>query len=204
MPMIEGIPENDATRDTANTGGIKSVVRRPGAKADEGYIYAITGILLPPTKRRNFQGKSRYFQIGEIGLSDDWELAHLWPPRFGDEAAAGIMAAPKELNQVFQNHKVEPWLQDLRVCCGPGPIEITASAASWSNKFLMSKGNPDYGKTEILKWVSYDVTNCPTGTISPAGGPLLGSSITLQLKPPMPGCLPTVFSIKADTLMNFM
>ena len=72
MATVIGIPLHDATRDTAKTGSIKSIVRKPSTGSDEGYIYIIKGILLPSIERKNFQGKSRYFQISEIGLSDDW------------------------------------------------------------------------------------------------------------------------------------
>ena len=83
-------------------------------------------------------------------------------------------------------------------------MEITASAACCSNAFLSSKGNPDYSKTEIMKWVRYGVTDCPTGTTSPAGGPLLGTSIMMQLEPPTPGNIPKVIRIENDTLMSWM
>ena len=203
MPRITGIPEHDATRDTARTGGIVSISRKASNRSDEGKVYSITGILLPPAKRKNFQSSSRYFQIRELGLSGDWELAHLWPPRFGDEAAAGIMAAPKEMNQTFQNHCVEPWIQDLMSAVRHGFIEITASAASWDNAFLMAKGNPDYSRTEIMKWVRYDVTDCPTGTLGPTGEPLLGTSIKMQLSPPAPGEMPRVVKLEGDTLLSW-
>lgn len=204
MVMITGIEDHDGARDTARTGGIKSIKRERSLKIDEGFVYPIQGVLLPSLKkRRSFQGRTRYFQISETGLSSDWELAHLWPPRFGDEAAAGIMAALKEMNQDFQNHRVEPWLQRLRSFYPGVEIEITASAACWKNEFLKSKGNPDYSKTEILKWVSYEISKCPTRTLSPIGEPLLGTSIKMQLEFPLPGYLPKISKIGADTLMSW-
>jgi hypothetical protein len=205
MPNYVGISSADATRDTAGTGGITHVERRDSTKSDEGKVYIIKGHLLPPmSKRKNFQGSSRYFQRGELGLSDDWELAHLWPPRFGDESAAGILWAPKQMNQDFQNHGVEPWLQRLRISNPGASIEITAMAASWCPKFLTSKGNPDYKGAEFMKWVSYEISNCPTGTPSPAGGgPLLGSSILMQMEPMVPGQLPKVAHVEGDTLLSW-
>ena len=205
MAIIKGFGPADSTADTAGTGGITYIERRASNKNDERNIYVIKGHLLPPmSKRKNFQGKSRYFQRGELGLSDDWELAHLWPPRFGDEAAAGIMWAPQEMNQDFQNHKVEPWLQGLRSSSHSAAIEITAIAASWCPKFLAAKGNPDYKGAEFLKWVCYEVSNCPTGTPSPAGGgPLLGSSIHLPQEPLQPGHVPNVVNVEVGTLLNW-
>lgn len=204
-PDITGIPDHDGTIDTAKKGGIRSIKRFRSLAKDEAYIYIIRGVLLPPMKKRkNFQNSTRYFQIGEIGLSDDWELAHLWPPRFGDESAAGIMAAPKELNQSYQNHKVERWIQSLRTKYVGGPIEVIAAAACWDNHFLMSKGNPDYGKTEILKWVSYTISDGPKGATTPAGTPLLNTSVTLELKPPTPGVLPTVIPHGTASPLHWM
>lgn len=204
MPTIIGISPADATRDTAGTGGISYIERRASPKPDEYREYVIKGRLLPPIKRKNFQGKSRYFQRGELGLSDAWELAHLWPPRFGDESAAGILWAPQEMNQTFQNHAVEPWLQGLRTQFAGAAIEVTATAASWCPDFLASKGNPDFKGAEFMKWVCYEVSDCPTGTQSPAGGgPLLGSSIYLQMEPIVPGHLPKVVRVEGDTLLNW-
>lgn len=206
MPMIIGIPEHDATRDTAGTGGIRAIARKRSGHADEGWIYTIRGVLRPPIKRRNFQGKSRYFQVGEIkALQGHWELAHLWPPRFGDEAAAGIMAAPAEMNQAFQNHGIEPWLQQLRKGTG-GLVEITARAACWDAGWLRKVCGFDdsIGRTEVMKWVEYSVSDCPTGTQSPIGGPLLGTSVKMQLEPPRPGVMPKVVHIEGGTLLNWM
>lgn len=204
MPRIIGIPLADSTRDTANTGGITYIKRHESTISDERYEYIITGNLLPPmTRRKNFQGSGRYFQRQELGLSEEWELAHLWPPRFGDEAAAGIMWATQEMNQQMQNHCVEPWLQSLRRLYPGAQIEITATAASWCPNYLRSRGNPDYKGAEFLKRVSYEVTNCPRGTQGPAGGPLLGTSISMQMKPLSPGILPDKVHIQADHLLSW-
>ena len=199
MVMVIGILEHDASRDTAGTGGIKYIARKPSTKGDEGYIYTVSGLILPPIKRKNYQGKSRYFQISELGLDKDWELAHLWPPRFGDESAAGIMAAPRHFNQHAQNHGVERWLQDIAQVT-QGPIRIAAQAANWSNEYLRSLGNPDYGKTEILKWVRYTVVDCPVFTQTPEGLPLNKLSIKIELDAPRPGYMPKIILKKIENI----
>ncbi|WP_445366136.1 polymorphic toxin type 4 domain-containing protein [Microbulbifer sp. ANSA001] len=205
MPVIAGIPEYCKTRDTAGTGGILSIERRISTNCDERYVYTIKGKLLTPlTRRRNYQNSSRYTQINDIGLTDDWELAHLWPPRFGDESAAGIMAAPKELNQKFQNHGVEKWVQQLRLTHANSTIEVTASAACWCNKFLRSKNIPNIGRTEYLKWVKYTISGAPIAAANPADGRLQNTSIMLELTLHQQGGLPRVIVHANDSPLNWM
>jgi hypothetical protein len=72
----------------------------------------------------------------ELGLSaDDWEIAHLWGPGFGDEAAAGIMMAPKQVNQVWQNKGIEHYIRELgkRARAEGGNVKVTARATSWGS-----------------------------------------------------------------------
>jgi hypothetical protein len=202
MTLCIGFGANDMRRDTANTGGITRIERRAGWGPEEGDSYIVVGYLLPATRRRNFQGRARYFQRGELGLDARWELAHLWAPRFGDEAAAGIMWAPTEMNQTFQNHIVEPWITRLRGHAPPRSVEITAVATSWSGDFLSARyGWSGFKGAEFLKRVTYEVSSCPGGMVSPdAGVRLLGSSIAMELDAPRPGVLPRVVILEAETL----
>jgi hypothetical protein len=53
----------------------------------------------------------------EAGLSGagttGWPAAHLWGPgRFGDEAAAGMLLAPHEVNELWHNKGIETFLQE--------------------------------------------------------------------------------------------
>jgi hypothetical protein len=204
MTLCIGFGANDMRRDTAGTGGISRIERRKGNTVEEGNIYIVVGHLLPATHRRNFQGSSRYFQRSELGLSPAWELAHLWAPRFGDEAAAGIMWAPQELNQTFQNHVVEPWITSLRDAAPPSSVEITAIAVSWNNDLLASQFNwSGYMGAEFLKEVSYEVNRCPSGMLGPHSGVrLLGSSVSMSLNTPRPGILPRVVRLETETLQG--
>jgi hypothetical protein len=45
---------------------------------------------------------------------EGWERDHLWGPRWGDEAAAGIGHSPSDVNQLWQNHGIETELDGLR------------------------------------------------------------------------------------------
>jgi hypothetical protein len=76
------------------------------------------------------------FTAEELGLkSADWEWAHLWGPGFGDEAAAGIMLAPRGVNQIAQNKGIEGYMRMLakRARAAGGDVRVKATATSWGN-----------------------------------------------------------------------
>jgi len=195
--MIEFTPNLlNAERKTARTGGIISIAKYSSNVESEGHIVEIVGWLKPAlAKRKNFQGRMDYFQRGELGLSEDWELAHLWAPRFGDEAGAGIMWAPIEMNQTYQNHLLESWLDCLRQAA-PGKVKLKAIAISWKGAYLnMYYGWNDQALrgADFLKQVSYQIIDCPVGMTCPKSRvSLLGRKITLELEPPRPGTVPKV------------
>jgi hypothetical protein len=79
----------------------------------------------------------------------DYEVAHLWGPGFGDEARDGIMYAPREVNQKWQNHGIESRLRELRDLASEEgcTIELIVRAKSYPRNIW-------YGH-EMLKEVSY-------------------------------------------------
>ncbi len=188
MPTIVGIPDWEKTGKTAGTGGISHIERRGSPDPQERNIFIIVGRLLDSIKRKNFQNRSGHFhQAGELGLTGDWELAHIWGPGFGDEAAAGIMWAPERVNQDFQNRGVEKWLRGLQAIHGPGVVEITATAASWDNDFLARHYQwSGFRGAEFLKRIEYEVTGPAGLNDSDTGLPLRGMRIGLTLDPPRP------------------
>ena len=77
----------------------------------------IEGRLLPGMNRDtapNYNAETLWATLRathpELQLGD-WQAAHLWGPGFGDEAAAGMMLAPNDVNQIWQNQKVESFLR---------------------------------------------------------------------------------------------
>src|SRR4051794_10333839 len=106
-------------RTTAGTGGIRRITGRH--MADGSQMIEILGDLLPPiTPRAAAPNYNRRLPAGRaIGLPD-YEIAHLWGPGFGDEAWDGMMYAPREVNQEWQNQQVERLLRDLRGMAGAG------------------------------------------------------------------------------------
>lgn len=97
--------------DTAGTGGIKKI---SGQRHPDGSLeVTIYGELKDPIPRDKAPNYNRDLPTGsQIGLPD-YEIAHAWGPGFGDEARDGLMYAPREFNQLFQNQKMEKFLRDL-------------------------------------------------------------------------------------------
>jgi Bacterial toxin 4 len=89
----------------------------------------------------------------ELKLTD-WEAAHLWGPGFGDEAAAGMMLAPKDVNQVWQNRGVEKFLRELRGMAGDQGLIVRVRAVARSHPRTFAGGMGD----SLLQSVQYDFT----------------------------------------------
>ena len=97
--------------DTAGTGGIREI--RANLSADGTLSVEINGDLRQPIPRRTAPNFNRTVPSGnDIGLTD-YEAAHNWGPGFGDEARDGMMYAPRDVNQLFQNQDIESRLREL-------------------------------------------------------------------------------------------
>ena len=68
------------------------------------------------------------------GKIETYERAHLWGHGFGDEARDGIMYAPAEFNQFWQNKAVEAWIRNLgeQARALKGNLVLRARATSYS------------------------------------------------------------------------
>lgn len=130
-------------RRTAGAGGIDRI---SFLKDPEGrYAVKIEGELQPglyrgegkpppgKIKAPDYNRSSKLITNKEAGLGPDWENSHLWGPGFGDEAAAGIMKAPKDVNQWYQGRGAEQWMRDMRdlAAKGGGKVEVEATAIAW-------------------------------------------------------------------------
>lgn len=144
------------TNETAGTGGIRTIQGGSGGQASNGTIAVqITGELKKPIPRAdapNYNEKPPTIKsLGpEVngpangGLSSaGYEKAHLWGPGFGDEARDGIMLAPQEVNQVFQNQKMEDALRELQKRAGEdGKVLVTATATSHPTRTTVPVDQP--------------------------------------------------------------
>jgi hypothetical protein len=169
----------DFDKETAGTGGIKSIEKR--ADADGLYGVAIEGELkdpIPREKAPNYNGSDKLIDPEGPGLNpEEWEKAHLVGPGFGDEAAAGLMNAPKEMNQFYQNRGVEGWMRDLHsaVKAVGGRVTYKAKAVAWD--FPVKGWKPSSG-AEFLKIAEYDVV------VDIPGRPKQPIRIAIETAPP--------------------
>ena len=91
-------------------------------------------------------------------LSKNYEAAHLWGPGFGDEAAAGMMWAPTDVNQMMQNRFAEKFARQLytEAAAAGGTVRMTASAVPFEREVLLQNGLP--GRGEFLEHAQYKIT----------------------------------------------
>jgi hypothetical protein len=134
---------------TAGTGGIDTISAK---RYSDGTTYVtITGKLLQGLERGapttpNF---NKDLPSGKDIDLIDYEVAHLWGPGFGDEAFDGMMYAPKEVNQIWQNKKIETRLRQLRDLAASEGATIQLSASAESYPLETWRGH------QILKEVTY-------------------------------------------------
>jgi hypothetical protein len=124
-------------------------------------------------------------------LADNYEAAHLWGPGFGDEAKAGIMFAPKQVNQELQNRLVEGEIRGLfqEAKANGGVVAVRAAAVAYSKDAVRAAGLP--AGIPFLEHVEYTFTmKLPSGetkyarvTVS-ATGPSASAKGLLELHTP--------------------
>jgi hypothetical protein len=196
-------------RRTAGAGGIEDIsfLKDP----DGRYAVKIKGKLqkglyrgkgkTPPGKTRapNYNRSRKFVSNREAGLNAEWENAHLWGPGFGDEAAAGMMKAPRGVNQWYQNEGIEGWARDLRKAADEMPkiagkaaeVEVEATAIAWD-----MQGRAWQPKTQVdfLKRAEYRVK------LTTPGGETASVRVTIDVAPP-PGSK-VVISFDPPTAAN--
>ena len=180
----------DFDRRIAGTGGIERITARrvPG----EGRLsVTIEGEIRPGLARRaedvasgrtrapNFNtSRGNLFTNAELGLSDDWQVLHLWGPGFGDEAAAGMMRGPRSVNYVWQNQSIESYIRQLgqQARREGGAARLKATAIAWETPTPRGWHSP---RGELfLKRAQYEVT------LSLPGRPSQTITVTLDVAEP--------------------
>lgn len=209
-PRIEdpyGMRPDEANFDrrTAGAGGIDEIsfLKDPDGryavkikgKLQEGLYRGKGKAPANRIKAPNYNRSRKLVSNKEAGLTADWENAHLWGPGFGDEAAAGMMKAPRSVNQWYQNEGIEGWARDLRKAAGAVPkaggqgaqVEVEATAIAWD---LQGKAWQPKAQVDFLKRAEYRVKlTTPAGetasvrvTIDVAPPP--GNKVTVSFDPP--------------------
>jgi hypothetical protein len=110
--------------------------------------------------------------VNDLGFANpaDWERLHLWGPGFGDEAAAGMYAGPRLLNQELQNRGIEDLIRELGRQVAPHrragyKLKVKARVETWGRP---TPGGFQTKNGELLvREVRYDVLlETPAGTKS--------------------------------------
>jgi hypothetical protein len=166
--LRSGFAISDFDRGTAGTGGISSISFQPDPAGR--FAVRIVGVLRqglwrrrgpPPagrTRAPDYNRSSSLVTHTEAGLPPgQWENLHLVGPGFGDEAAAGMMKGPREVNQWHQNRGVEGWMRDLFREVDPlgGRVRYEAIAVAWD---LNDGGWQPAMQTDFLRRAQYHVT----------------------------------------------
>jgi hypothetical protein len=194
---------SDADLMTAGTGGIVSIEMNRSPTPGFGNETVISGSLLDrlprsgavrPGRAPSFNDSFPY-RPGELGLGGRFEIAHLWGPGFGDEAAAGMALAPRSLNQLWQNRGIEDLLRSFRDegrAIGGGEVRLVATAREWdlstlsaaeqdAVRALSSVPDIDMLQAPFLREVRYEFVLVNNGTVV-RNGP----RVTLTVNGPPP------------------
>jgi len=130
----------------------------------------------PPRQRPNYNREGHWRDIrDELGVPN-YEAAHLWGPGFGDEAAAGMMLAPPEVNQVWQSQGAERFLRELgaEARAAGGEVRVTATATS--------HGSDVRGGDALLAEVNYRFS-----VVDGAGNMVDAKHVSVSVDPPPSG-----------------
>jgi hypothetical protein len=106
-PIVPVSPNMNISPQTAGTGGITGL---SGFRAQDGSMQiSVQGRVLPSIARQGFE--HGLVRGSDLGLAN-YDLLHLWGPRLGDEAAAGIWLGPTPINIGVQA-RIEAQLEGL-------------------------------------------------------------------------------------------
>ena len=163
---------------TAGTGGIERI--NQGTDVFGARTVTIEGRVqdsIPDRARNapNYNQEPHWRDIrNELGVPD-YEAAHRWGPGFGDEAAAGVMLAPRGVNQVVQG-TTERYIRELgdEARAYGGDVRVTATATS--------HGSDVRGGDALLGEANYDIT-----VVDRAGNVVDGKRVSISVDPPPSG-----------------
>ncbi len=172
MPIIfSSAPERPfmpMERLTANTGGIQTIRKMLPWDEKSHTLTHVSGVLLEPLHRGAPSSKPRgKIQAPNFNtafrrklVSEDvtkrypnvalFEMGHLWGPGFGDEAFAGMMLVPTEVNQHLQSRGIENRIRELYEDTKHGSsVSISASVQSWNEEDMI---------VEFAREIAYRIT----------------------------------------------
>lgn len=190
----------------AGTGGIETITVRDDPEG--GIAVTILGKILPrrlarraadvtATRRRapDFNASGKLFSNRESKLNRFWQRLHLWGPGFGDEAAAGMMWGPRDVNLDWQNGSIEDYIRNLATVAERRGMDthVKATAVSWGDPtpsgFKAPKGE------RFLKTAEYTVT------LKRPGEPDTTIRVTLEVNEPPKGGVKS-FTVDPPSAVN--
>ncbi|WP_078119834.1 polymorphic toxin type 4 domain-containing protein [Thiosocius teredinicola] len=130
---------------------------------------------LEPAKTRSYGGVPLRDETGNA-----YQRAHLWGHGFGDEARAGLMYAPAEVNQLLQSRGVERFLREQANLAAEngGNVRLVAKARSHPPAKRPSRLNRKKGEF-VLSELVYEID------ITRPDGSKFGARVELTVpKPP--------------------
>lgn len=169
--------DNDTFIATRGTGGIKE--SRALEMPDRSVQFELGGDVLPSISpirttqrypdlrhtRQDFShrlepAKSRHYGGTPLRDADgkSYQRAHLWGHGFGDEARAGLMYAPAEVNQLLQSRGVERFLREQANLAAEkgGQVRLVAKARSHPPTQARSQLNRKKGEF-VLSELIYEI-----------------------------------------------
>ena len=186
-PIIPVSPNMNISGDTAG-GGVTAI---SGFRAQDGsQQISIDGRVLPSlgASRQGFE--TNLVRGSDLGLSN-YDLLHLWGPRLGDEAAAGIWLAPKTINIGVQA-RVETQLEGLAQVANSqgGRLTLRVTGSTHPRAELP----PNLRAHDFLAEVKYQFTVEIPGTPAAAG------EVTIRIGAPPNGRLELLGAASLDRL----
>jgi hypothetical protein len=174
--------------DTAGTGGITSI---GGLRAADGSTrIVVEGNVRPSISRRGFE--THLVSGTDVGLPT-YQRLHLWGPRLGDEAAAGLWLGPGGIN-IGEQARVEKLLQDLaaRATQRGGTVRLRITGATHPPGDLPA----GLRAHDFLSEVTYEFS-----LEGPGIRPLSGR-ISISIGPPPRGSIQMLGSDAVDTMLE--
>ncbi len=218
-PVIDTGPGVVPDSRTAGTGGIQKIEEKYDAlgvrsTTIEGELKPGMNRMLAPNFNRAWKRSDLADQIASSliarknmdqaaarqaadALAGNYEAAHLWGPGFGDEAAAGMLWAPIDVNQNMQNRFAELFARDLQKAVNSGgKVTITATSIPFDSETLIKNGLPANAK--FLEHAEYKIA------VEMPGKPPMEVRITVTAGVPGPKATGSIELDPPDLAERFM
>jgi len=186
-PIVPESPNMNISGQTAGTAGVTRIF---GLRAQDGSIQiSVEGRVLPSIARQGFE--DGLVRGSDLGLAN-YDLLHLWGPRLGDEAAAGIWLGPRTSINIGVQARVEAQLQGLATVAnsqgGHLNLRVTGSTHPRAELPANLRGH------DFLAEVKYEFT------VEIPGTPSMNGEVTISIGAPPNGRIELLGADSLDRL----